>query len=194
MKVLSWYHHYLQHPGTDRMEGTIGSIMYWHGMSQQIRKMCKTCPRCQQAKGRKREYGHVPPKEAVILPWHTLHCDLIGPVEVRAKDGTVMDFMCLTMIDAATGWFEIVELPTRLRVTVDEKTGRTTEEEIIDRTSATVSKLLNNLGCLAILAQNTWCVIMALNSNCIWKICANNTRLNVSRQQARIRKLMRFWR
>ena len=143
MKVLSWYHHYLQHPGTDRMEGTIGSIMYWHGMSQQIRKMCKTCPRCQKAKARKRKYGHVPPKEAVILPWQTLHCDLIGPVELRAKDGTVMDFMCLTMIDAATGWFEIVELPTKLRVTVDKKTGRTTEEEIIDKTSATVSRLLN---------------------------------------------------
>ena len=54
-----------------------------------------------------------------------------------------MDFMCLTMIDAATGWFEIVELPTKLRVTVDKKTGRTTEEEIIDKTSATVSRLLN---------------------------------------------------
>ena len=27
------------------------------------------------------------------------------------KDGTQIDFMCVTMIDPATSWFEIVELP-----------------------------------------------------------------------------------
>lgn len=148
-KVLFWYHHYLQHPGTDRMEGTIGSVMYWHGMSAQIRRLCKYCPRCQKAKTRKRKYGHVPPKEAVVTPWHTLHCDLIGPYTITAQDGTSLDFMCLTMIDAATGWFEIAELPNR-KVVRQEKTGKKkkksgklVEEEIIDRTSATVSNLLN---------------------------------------------------
>ena len=37
--------------------------------------------------------------------------DLIGPYTLRGKDGTVIDFMCLTMIDPASSWFEIVELP-----------------------------------------------------------------------------------
>jgi hypothetical protein len=37
--------------------------------------------------------------------------DLIGPYTIKGKDGTVIDFMCLTMIDPATSWFEIVELP-----------------------------------------------------------------------------------
>ncbi|WP_370297757.1 hypothetical protein, partial [Qipengyuania mesophila] len=53
------------------------------------------------------------------------------------------------MIDAATGWFEIAELPNR-KVVRQEKTGKKkkksgklVEEEIIDRTSATVSNLLN---------------------------------------------------
>jgi hypothetical protein len=31
---------------------------------------------------------------------------------VDLKDGSSIDFMCLTMIDPATSWFEIVELPT----------------------------------------------------------------------------------
>ncbi len=148
-KVLSWYHHYLQHPGSDRMEGTIGAVMYWHGMSAQIRRMCKFCPRCQKAKTRKRKYGHVPPKEATVVPWQTLHCDLIGPTTIKAKDGKEMDFMCLTMIDAATGWFEIVELPNRMVEKEDKsskkkkKKGEKKLVEIIDKTSATVSHLLN---------------------------------------------------
>ena len=54
-----------------------------------------------------------------------------------------MDFMCLTMIDATTGWFEIVELPNRMIEKKCPRTGKTSEVEIIDKTSATVSHLLN---------------------------------------------------
>ncbi len=36
--------------------------------------------------------------------------DLIGPYILKGKDGTEIDFMCLTMIDPASSWFEIVEL------------------------------------------------------------------------------------
>ena len=37
--------------------------------------------------------------------------DLIGPYTLKGKDGTQIDLMCVTMIDPATSWFEIVELP-----------------------------------------------------------------------------------
>ena len=46
----------------------------------------------------------------ITKPWHTLCVDLIGPYTFKGKDGTVIDFMCLAMIDPATSWFEIVEL------------------------------------------------------------------------------------
>ena len=36
--------------------------------------------------------------------------DLIGPYMLKGKDGTEIDFMCVTMIDPATSWFEIVYL------------------------------------------------------------------------------------
>ena len=71
-KILYWYHHYLQHPGKDRMEDTISATMYWHGMRAQIRRMVQTCQRCQKGKIRKWKYGHLPPKEAVTRPWHTV--------------------------------------------------------------------------------------------------------------------------
>ena len=35
----------------------------------------------------------------------------IGPYTLQDKDRTKIDFMCITMIDPATSWFEIVELP-----------------------------------------------------------------------------------
>ena len=37
--------------------------------------------------------------------------DLIGPYTLKGKDGTQIEFMCVTMIDPATSWFEIMELP-----------------------------------------------------------------------------------
>ena len=37
--------------------------------------------------------------------------DLIGTYTLKGKDKTRIDFMCITMIDPATSWFEIVELP-----------------------------------------------------------------------------------
>ncbi len=36
--------------------------------------------------------------------------DLIGSYTLKGKDSTEIDFMCVTMIDPATSWFEIVEL------------------------------------------------------------------------------------
>jgi hypothetical protein len=62
-------------------------------------------------------YGHVPPKLVITTPWKALCVDLVGPYTLKGKDGSSIDFMCLTMIDPATSWFEIVELPT-VRVTV----------------------------------------------------------------------------
>ena len=141
--VLNWYHHYLQHPGRDRMEKTLSETMWWHGMSTQIKDLCRKCDRCQKGKKRKRSYAHVPPKEAVTRPWHTVCVDLIGNYEITSRDGTALEFACLTMIDPATGWFEIIELPTRMITEKDKKTGKEVTREIIDKTSATISYLFN---------------------------------------------------
>ena len=36
--------------------------------------------------------------------------DLIVQYTLKEKDGTEIDFMCLSMIDPASSWFEMVEL------------------------------------------------------------------------------------
>jgi hypothetical protein len=37
--------------------------------------------------------------------------DLISPYTLKGKDNSQIDFMALTMIDPASSWFEIAELP-----------------------------------------------------------------------------------
>ncbi len=95
------------------------------------------------------KYGHVPPKLVIATPWRALCVDLVGPYTLKGKEGLSIDFMCLSMIDPATSWFEIVELPT-VRVMVP-KVGKgkkatcldyTKDAEIFDKTSAQISNLV----------------------------------------------------
>jgi hypothetical protein len=47
-----------------------------------------------------------------MTSWKVLCVDLIGPYTLRGQDGSSIDIMCLTMINPATSWFKLVELPT----------------------------------------------------------------------------------
>ncbi len=77
--------------------------------------------------------------------------DLIGPYTLKGKDRTSIDFMCLTMINPATSWIEIVELSTVNKLTVPT-TGKgkkvtcnnyTKESETtFDRSSAQISNFV----------------------------------------------------
>jgi hypothetical protein len=44
-------------------------------------------------------------------PNQVLCVALIGPYTLKSKDTSQIDFMALTMIDPASSWFEIAELP-----------------------------------------------------------------------------------
>jgi hypothetical protein len=94
--------------------------MYWKGMRRTIRSYVN-CRSCQVNKRHSQKYGHVPPKLVITTPLEVLCVDLIGPYTLNGKDGSSIDFMCLTMIDPATSWFEIVELPKLQRETSGRK-------------------------------------------------------------------------
>jgi hypothetical protein len=111
-RAVSWYHHYLQHPGHSHLKEMMRSMMYWKGMRTTIQKYVKSCRSCQVNKRHSQKYGHLPTKLVITTPWKALCLDLIGPYTLKGKGGSSIDFMCLTMINPATSWFEIVELPT----------------------------------------------------------------------------------
>ena len=108
-RAVSWYHHYLQHPGHTRLEETLHAAMYWKDMRNTIRSYVKNCRIRQVNKRHKHKYGKLPAKLVITNPWEALYVDLIGPYTLKGKDGTEIDFMCLTMIDPASSWFEIVK-------------------------------------------------------------------------------------
>ena len=98
-RAVQWYHHYLQHPGHTRLEETLRATMHWKGMRNTVRAYVKKCKSCQVNKRRSQKYGKLPTKIVITKPWECLCVDLIGPYTLRGKDGTKIDFMCLTMID-----------------------------------------------------------------------------------------------
>ena len=128
-------------------------------MRSSIRQFVKQCKSCQVNKRSKHSYGKLPPKLVLKIPWEALCVDLIGPYTIKGKDGSVIDFMCLTMIDPASSWFEIAELPVVEinRAGTDRKTkskvGRAdrndpeaiseTKEAYFDKSSFMISNLVN---------------------------------------------------
>jgi hypothetical protein len=118
-------------------------------MRNTIRRYIKSCRSSRVSKRHSLRYGHVPPKLVIMTPWTALCVDLVGPYTLNDKDSSSIDFMCLTMINPATSWFKIVELPTG-RVTVP-KCGKgkkitclkyTKCAVIFDKTSAQISNLV----------------------------------------------------
>jgi hypothetical protein len=89
----------------------MNAAMFWKGMRTTIRSLTKSCRSCQINKRRSRRYGHLLPKTVITNPWECLCVDLIGPYTLEGKDNLQIDFMALTMIDPASSWFEIAELP-----------------------------------------------------------------------------------
>jgi len=87
-------------------------------MRDQIRQHIKTCPTCQINKRKSIKYGHLPPKEAESEPWDKMCIDLIGPYKIRRKGKPDLVCKAMTMIDPATGWFELQQIPNKRSDTV----------------------------------------------------------------------------
>jgi hypothetical protein len=114
-------------------------------MRTTIRSLTKSCRTCQVNKKRKLKYGHLPPKTIITVPWRALYVDLIGPYTLKGKDGTIIDFMALTMIDPATSWFKVVKLPLVRQLKTMTVNGKESSviEEIFNKTSERIAWLVN---------------------------------------------------
>ncbi len=80
-------------------------------------------------------------------PWEALCVDLVGPYTLKGKDGSAIDFMALTMINPASSWFEIVELPLVTRLTTMTVNGKAkvNKELIFDKSSNQIARLVNKI-------------------------------------------------
>jgi hypothetical protein len=117
-RIVQWYHEYLGHPGINRTEETIAQHLYWPKMRNHITNSVSSCDSCQKNKRNSRKYGHLPEKEAEAQPWDKMCIDLIGPYTIRRKGQSSLICKCVTMIDPATGWFEIHQYDDKRAITV----------------------------------------------------------------------------
>ena len=90
----------------------------------------------------------MPPNNiAELKTWDSVHVDLIVPyiksLRQQHPGGSVIQknsiLTCMMMIDPATGWFKIVEIPT-----FDLEDVTIGNDEYIDKSSARVSQFFNN--------------------------------------------------
>ena len=116
--VINWYHTLLCHPGINRTEETISQHLWWPKMRDHITNYVSSCPTCQRNKRHQKKYGLLPPKIAESIPWDKLCVDLIGPYKIRRKGKEDLVCRCCTMIDPATGWFEIHQYDDKRSITV----------------------------------------------------------------------------
>jgi Integrase zinc binding domain len=118
--VVEWYHTLLLcHPGETRMEATISQHLTWLGLRKTVHDICTKGDTCQHTKRTKNRYGKLPPKEAETIAWDTLCVNLIGPYNIKRKNAKKpLTLWAVTMIDPATGWFEIASINTPKRADV----------------------------------------------------------------------------
>ena len=58
-------------------------------------------------------------------PWDTLYVDLIGPYMIPRKGKKTLKLWCITMIDPATGWFEMAQIPNKTAAEIADITEKT---------------------------------------------------------------------
>jgi len=114
-RTVEWYHNYLCHPGENRTEQTIRQHFWWHKLRDTVDSVCKPCDTCQRTKKSTIKYGHLPEKVAQAEPWDVLCIDLIGPYTINRKNKKKKPLVlwAITMIDPATGWFEMRDITTK---------------------------------------------------------------------------------
>jgi hypothetical protein len=93
------------------MELTIRNLFDWKNLREDVARHCRTCHKCQVSKKQKKKYGHLPPKIAEVIPWKRVNIDIVGPYTVRTPDKKKHVWQAMTMIDPATGWFEVAYIP-----------------------------------------------------------------------------------
>lgn len=112
-RMVAWHHKHLVHPGAERLHKTINQTLWWPDLCTDCRKWVKSCHTCQLTKktGRKK-HGKLPPKKAKeLVPWNRVDLDCIGPLSVTTTSVKECQLKASTMIDPATGYLEMVDLP-----------------------------------------------------------------------------------
>jgi Integrase zinc binding domain len=121
----------LMHPGIQQKEETLKMNFDWPSLTSDVFKYVQGCPECQHFKKQHKNYDNVPVGDPIVTPWEVVAVDLIGPwtvptghcvrhtnrggnvtatSSVPSTESEPLQLMCLTVIDLATRWVEIIRI------------------------------------------------------------------------------------
>ena len=86
-------------------------------MTEYIVQHCSTC---QLYKNPTRGYGHLPPKQTTMIPWHNVAVDLIGPWTINT-DNKTFTLQALTIIDTDTNLTEATPIHNKTSANIASK-------------------------------------------------------------------------
>jgi hypothetical protein len=117
-------------------------------MRDQITNDVLTCSICQTQKKQSKKYGLLPEKEAEAMPWDRLCVNLIGPYNIKSnvKGVKIPPLKCVTMIDPATGWFEIKQYDDKKSITVTKLLSKNGSRIIRDLLLLPLTVVASSLG------------------------------------------------
>jgi RNase H-like domain found in reverse transcriptase/Integrase zinc binding domain len=107
--LIEWYHYTLGHVGETRLKQTMLTHLYHPDLNNKVIKHVQKCGDCKQFKLVGKGYGHLPPRNAKLLPWEEVACDSIGPWTITAG-GRQYKFKALTTIDTVSNLCELIRL------------------------------------------------------------------------------------
>ena len=148
------------------------------------------------------KYGKLPTKLIISRPYETPCMDLIWWCTLNVKDNTVNYIVCFRIIDQATSWLKIVELPVTEVASIIPmgKMGHKgttacyqSKEAYSDNSSAQVSSLVNKISLVVTHDIKRLSMIMEASSSSILKPYVNHTVSSVSQQASRTSKQMQYW-
>ena len=105
--MIRWNHVLLGHCGATRLYDSI-RVMFYHPRLKN-RVDTYNCKTCQKYKQQGRSHGHLPEREALLLPFEEVHIDLIGPWKVTVS-GREIEVLALTCIEPVTNLVELIRI------------------------------------------------------------------------------------
>ena len=88
--MISWYHESLHHAGVQRTSSTLRQHFDWPGAVEDVKRHIFKCAVCQKSKiSGVKKYGKILLIKDLedVPPFHTVHCDMIGPWKVKFLRG-----------------------------------------------------------------------------------------------------------